>query len=107
MSDVLGLACCGIKELEGIIEDDDPVDSIKSYVTSGWSGAFVVYSDISDDFRIGENLTDYIRTQELGTVQSQTSHNPNSGNELRMYVWKIDRTKLAEWAVRHKLRGIR
>ena len=46
----------------------------------------------------GERLADYITAQNLGTVTaSAINRNPNSGNDVRVFVWAVDKHALTDW----------
>lgn len=95
------LDCCGIKELADIYtEDGHPEKMVKLVNTE--SLAFVVFSDINDgddrNFEAGEALAAYIAEHNLGTVVAAGQReNPNSGNQLRAWLWNVDKGAMTAW----------
>ena len=53
--------------------------------------AFLVFTDI-DDFTCGDALMALIIDRKLGEVtKTEPGENPNSGNEVTVYVWRVNR----------------
>ena len=85
------LYCCGIAELANICDDDSALDSIRA-VKRGGETAFIIFSDTHrTGYKFGLRLAKVIETKKLGIVRSMPVQvNPNSGNRLRMWVWRVD-----------------
>lgn len=108
-------SCCGIRELYGI-SDKSPeliLYSLGYYLAQNETvnGSHYLFSDNTGghDDHYGEILRDYILEQGLGTVvETPFTHNPNSGNMLKAFLWTINQeafnvwytTKVQELAVR-------
>lgn len=88
----------------------------------GWyfaNQAFVIFSDIdyefSDHYRNlqryrdengncynGERFAQYVRENKLGNVlKSESARNPNSGNQIAVWIWTVDQTALLAWGRDH------
>lgn len=96
-------SCCGIRELYRIsaMTPENIVYSVGYYIQEGETidGAHFVFSDnTGEDNEYGGRLKRYIEEQGLGTVvQTPFAFNPNSNNQLRAYLWTLDREALATW----------
>lgn len=93
---------CGVIELSGL--DNDPVRCLESlgddlYLDNYHKGAFVVWSDIFGKNMPGNKLYHYVRKTFPKSNLSRTkeARNPNSGNKICVYVWKIPRNFKTWW----------
>jgi len=51
----------------------------------------------------GDMLRDYIINNKLGTItETPETHNPNSGNDIKAYVWAVDHMALYKWYWKNK-----
>lgn len=97
---ISSLNCCGIKEIAGIA--GDPQDGIirdvcESRYRYGTRCAYYIYSDTNSQ-EYAKELTKFIRENDLGHVEKmRDARNPNSGNKLNAYVWKVNELKLYAW----------
>lgn len=85
---------CGLAQLVDLENECDPwktlvncfdydIDTNEEEV-----GAFVLYSDANVNSN-GQELTDYIRRYKLGPVaETNLKYNPNSGNQIRAWIWE-------------------
>lgn len=117
--------CCGLGDMDGLQYHDDMGDdeynagllpSPEDCVMSAWYErlAFVTFAQAtfrtslldSDEAiafykvanRQGWKLAAYIRKHKLGTiVGGRKAVNPNSGNDLRVWLWTINRPALERW----------
>ena len=84
--------CCGIQELSGV-SGDFPEDCL--VIASRAVGAYILFSDVADNYDGGPALAKLIRKHDLGTLSSPPSKvNPNSGNRLRAWLWGVNKRKL-------------
>lgn len=91
--------CCGIKELDGI-EDENP-EEILLDATQQWFDevprAYMIFSCTSY-YRDGTRLAKYIEKHNLGkTVRTKSKLNPNSGNHLIAWLWAVNNRTLKSW----------
>lgn len=121
---IFGSKCCGVKELHGLsFYSQDPATFLKFHFRrdrASWEATsednYHIDRLFSPNFRYayftqagraqtyGEEFATYIKDQQLGEVVETTLNvNPNSGNELKMWVWTVDHDRLGEWAVRNNL----
>lgn len=105
--------CCGQRELHGIQDYTDyhpykkctPVQIIsfvqEQMAHGGRDGVFVTFAAANGHGELshqGEDLAKYIRAKKLGTLFSpRAARNPNSGNMLRVWLWRVDRVALRKW----------
>jgi hypothetical protein len=55
---------------------------------------FLVFSDVSPR-RTAQKFAAHIRKHKLGTcATTPEARNPNSGNQLKVYLWRVDREAL-------------
>lgn len=97
------LECCGIAELDGI-SAERPETIIKQlfrdmYCYGEFNGTYAVFSN-AIRFKSGNALARFIRVNKLGSVQAagRPKRNPNSGNQLKVWMWSINRRALERWA---------
>lgn len=102
--------CCGLCELHWL--DDGPVPALaalaawqkgaKGFEGDGYNrhGNFkplVVFTD-AVAYKNGKELADFIVKNKLGTVVTlPSSRNPNSGNMVQAWLWRIDREVWDVW----------
>lgn len=94
-----GMSCCGVKE---ITEVDAPPKAIINGIVddifgeNGMDCAFLIFTDALREGN-GRKFKNYILKNELGTViESGRKENPNSGNNIRVWIWTPDMKKLKE-----------
>jgi hypothetical protein len=65
-----------------------------------WEAAFVVWSDVLSRDSNGNKLYHYIRRHfpKSSVTRTKKAKNPNSGNQIAVYVWRLPRKKLKSWA---------
>lgn len=101
---------CGVHQLYEIGRDT-PKQSVAAakedffYESDDWgseaklkkSCAFYIFSDTVSS-GAGLKLAKYIRDNRLGTVQiSRAKVNPNSGNTIQVFTWKVNDRALQRW----------
>jgi len=110
---ITSLACCGIKEFGGLSN----YTSAKAAMTDfckGWSPtrdpsygnyspnfncAFAIFSEAGSGATYGTKFAAYITKNKLGEVtEVPGKRNPNSGNNVRPFVWALDAKALQTWA---------
>lgn len=96
------VSCCGVREYNGlqmysnkeIVQEvaDDMFKMCNDY-------KFVILTDNNDyGWNDSKGLLRYIQKHKLGTVtKTDKAMNPNSGNFIQVFVWKVDITKLKKW----------
>lgn len=118
MASFTGLNCCGIKELAGISQGS-PANAI-------WSAGLLVnefdpsmprcryiifsqaHSNMFKSSGYGYDFAQYIRDNNLGEVFDQVpvGKNPNSGNQVKMWIWIFDSDAMKAWFEKEKqIRG--
>ncbi len=98
--------CCGIAELVDIQLARTPEDAILPVYRGTHDQGIILFSEarlrdngsLTDWKGIGNQIRDFIRAKKLGTVvQLPTTKNPNSGNHVRAYLWRVNRTAMMKW----------
>ena len=114
------MGCCGIKELTGLSYCVDAKTAMQdfavltclrkaeAYQKDGslkWIHApvvnfrYVVFSQAHKESAYGLKFAAFIRDQGLGTLEETGfSINPNSGNQLKAWIWTVDHDALKSWA---------
>lgn len=100
---------CGVWQMGGINWDGTPQTILTSFMAArrtpeaGYYGrhlpkkAFVLFSD--NKMGRGLLLSEYIQQNGLGTIsETEWVKNPNSGRDIRVWVWTPNYTKLTSWA---------
>lgn len=89
------LECCGIQELTGIAELNNPKTLVEVFPWYDLSSNLLIFSDVVK-FRNGRvtrknlaKLVRYIRAQKWGQVtKASTFVNEHTGNTLQVYTWR-------------------
>jgi hypothetical protein len=102
MADIQDLYCCGVKELQGVRENPkDIIDEVAASNIEDQGFRYLIYTD-TKTFPGGKRLTNFIRSKKLGSVTSpRMGVNPNSGNKLKAYLWRIDLQALRKYYHAH------
>jgi len=113
------LSCCGLRELSGLQGPDSPRMKMKEFIRTSCprsgrydfrSGRYsyvgslrfshVIFSEARDgagDY--GERFAAFIRRNKLGDVVASLRRvNPNSGNQVKCWVWTLNKPNLMAWA---------
>lgn len=108
-------ACCGIKEIADIYESNKDNTEILQELCETRIGdenypPYYFFSDTNEDnikFEYGKSLVKYIRDNKLGNIISTIpiKNNPNSGNDLKMWVWVVNPKALIKWWKKNHTNG--
>lgn len=111
---VVSMACCGMCELHGVRHGTPEVfvktykpgllirGKLKKYDEPVYPYAsnpigIAMFTD-HRDLKYGDALAAFIKTNKLGTVtKTGRTKNPNTGNWIRAYFWKINHKNLRAW----------
>lgn len=59
---------------------------------------FIMFTDVSPNFKLSDNLIQFIKVNKLGTTsKTKQAANPNTNNMLRVVIWTINDKALKEW----------
>jgi hypothetical protein len=104
-------SCCGLREISGLSDHCDSAEAMQAFcgsvIFSGYLRcSHAIFSEargmLMNDGPYGERFAAYIRRHNLGTVTaSKRVENPNSGNQLKVWVWTINKRNLRAWARKH------
>ena len=95
---------CGVDQLFDL--DKEPKDTLvclgDNIFEDGGKIAFVAWSDIWGKNKRGSKLYHYIRKQfpKSQVVRTKKGKNPNNGNQICVYIWKIPRN-FKKWYSSH------
>lgn len=98
---------CGVRQIYNIegwnkIYFDEPGLFIKEFYNGSYDPAwgrkfkFAIFSHRSNGSEVGgtqtcKKIKEFIETNNLGKVmESDTEKNPNSGNDIQIYIWNIN-----------------
>lgn len=117
MANVNRMACCGLREIDDLSSNSQADRNLWEIIDSecseygGWdlirdrnsfdddcfkTGALIFTE--ANGGKYGRKLADLIIKLNLGHVHEVPQFvNLNTGNNIRMYVWMIDRPKIKEW----------
>ena len=104
MTTVRNTSCCGMSELVNIAKQKTPEEVLlktsNSIITQKRS--FIIFSCPTQD-KIGGELKEYIEKEQLGPVfESEEVVNPNSNNNLRVYMWTVATDAFKKWVEDNK-----
>ncbi len=93
--------CCGIREADGIqgarSVEEMMLGICQSYYEESEDSAFIFFS-CTTKYQKGEMLQRFIKKNNLGeVVKMGPSNNPNSGNNLKMFMWQVDQRELKKY----------
>lgn len=91
--------CCGLNVLENVSSHREPSAVIRDMqkTMKGIRAPYMVYS-MPTDYKIGEELFEFIQKEKLGTViKTDAVININSGNDLVVYTWTVNWKALHKW----------
>ena len=120
-----GVSCCGVREIYGVNEHRTGLAVLRRFAAHIYDPEkpYVVYSG-NARFRFafftqasrpghtppatyGERLAACIRRSNVGNViETEEAINPNSGNNLKMWVWQVDHDALKAWWEVDKKQGL-
>lgn len=111
--------CCGVRDFDGLTgsKAKDIIDLIsrdrfmyeenyrmgrfvvdKNTIVDNNAYRFVMFTDVSQNFKLSDNLIKFIKVNKLGkATKVAQAMNPNSGNKLRVVIWTISDKGLKEW----------
>lgn len=120
MMDLNDMACCGVKEMDGLstfrsaqeamrafagctVEGAQPRDGYGYY--DPWVGnrfRYVIFSQAGARSRYGTRFAAFIRDNGLGDVVKTAGRhiNPNSNRILKVWIWTVDHEAVSEWVNR-------
>lgn len=105
MAELVETQCCGIRELDGVQGSNAGeivLNAAQQWCEDDMDAAFIFFSVIDMYASTGKALQEYIKKQKLGSVtRMRPTHNPNSGNMLTMYVWRVNKTNLRRYWRQH------
>ena len=123
LMDVRSMMCCGVAEVDGISDYAQPADAMRDIVCDErWDPATekdVYVLDIPEVAHIiftqasrrtakvgyGYQLARYIKRHGLGTVVvSQPAKNPNTSNQVHVFIWTLDEAGITQWAKKQGFR---
>lgn len=93
---------CGVRNMSGLT--DDPRQLLLSLDSELFDDtAFVQWSDVWGRYENGNKLYHYVRKQfpRSSIIRTKPARNPNSGNRICVYTWKIPKN-FSKWCVKNR-----
>lgn len=98
-------ACCGIKEIDGIMGYKPETifkDIAHTWFDNDYGYAYIFFSTTSPS-KSGHNLATYITKHKLGTItKMRPVKNGNTENMLTMWVWTVNKKNFKAYCIRNK-----
>lgn len=103
------LQCCGVREMNRLayaVHRSRLKQSVRDVWNRGRGNgpnfSHVIFTAVQPSYEgaqdYGEIYRKFIEQHKLGTVAaSDAAVNPNSGNEIRVYVWTLDRERIKKY----------
>lgn len=102
------LECCAVAEYDGL--EPDTKDNLRNifeswFIDRDFNGTFILFTDVSSrNYQRGDSLTELIRAKKLGSVRTLgPKKNPNSTNDVKVYLWMVDIDMFKEYAKKNNL----
>lgn len=103
------IGCCGIREIDGLEYARDCKYALHEFLHRTKRNRlfrFAIFSESNFTWNYHHGMTDYgqklaayIKQHKLGKVtKSNTAQNPNSGNNVTVWIWSVDWDALKKWA---------
>ena len=89
--------CCGVIEIHGIDEIEDTNAVIRQFCEAHSEpdcGACLFTSVVRGKYTEGDKLKAFIRKNKLGKVIGMCVRNPNTDNNVKMYLWQVNWDRL-------------
>ena len=120
----MNLSCCGVKEIRGLSEHTSAVDAFRAFgavtclrMMTDSTGKtcldksgkpipdpmerfrYVIFTQArKPDYEYGEGFAAFLKGNMRGQIQETTFNmNPNSGNQLKVWLWTIDWDTVKAW----------
>lgn len=103
---------CGVREIDGLANrspkkalqqiyweaiDRDEINSVDWRNDGLLNFAFMMFSGVIKE-NYAQKFKKYLLDNKLGEViETKTKTNPNSNNDIRVYVWTINRKTYSQW----------
>lgn len=107
MSILVSTQCCGVMEAHGIGEGHTPHESLKRMLSYNGqqvpSCAHITFTSVErDGLTYGRDFADFIKSSHLGTItEGAVCPNPNTSNNVKVWIWHLDRDALKAWWGKH------
>lgn len=91
---------CGVAQLYDMYEEGNPKDIMKTVANeiNEINAKIILFSDVAGPKKGGAKLAAFIGKKKLGPlISSRAVVNPNSGNKIKVWMWTVDRKKLAKY----------
>ena len=99
---------CGVRQIDGLLNKpkDNLMQIAKALYVHRESAAFIQWSDVWGRNKKGNRLYHYIKRNfpKSSVQRTKTAKNPNSGNTICVYTWKVPRN-LKKWYTKASGRG--
>lgn len=103
------LSCCGIREGTSLSTSRSPEEALRKFGNSIYRFPgpdrfrYVLFSQAGKRAKYGRVFAAFIVEKGLGTVIETEFHkNPNSGHQLKAYLWTVDHVATKAWWTANK-----
>lgn len=107
--------CCGVREIHELSDYQDPEQFLLCHLCvdeKDWGNRYnrsttvipgnfryAYFTQAGEGSTYGTSFAEYIKKHQLGEViETAFNVNPNSGNQLKMWVWTVNHDALKTWA---------
>lgn len=108
------IACCGMREIGSLSAHRSPEEAMKAFagqtLKTHQNFRYVIFSEAvyrpaANRRGYGRAFAAFIRSEKLGKVSTTGWNvNPNSGNNLKAWIWTVDWTALQKWASKKRVK---
>ena len=110
------VSCCGIREIGDLSSHKTPQQAVAAFVKQTLKAyrsnfRYAIFSEaVYEGYPgsrprkpYGRAFAAYLKTEKLGRVAATAwNKNPNSGNNLKAWIWTVDWEALQAWEKKHK-----
>lgn len=114
--DVKLMECCGLREIDGLYSVGNPQRALENIIalveldddnpTPGdWPFGAMIFTEAGSG-RYGTRFAAFLKENRLGAVRVIPAfYNPNSGNNVRTFVWTVNHLRLRKWYYKERVRN--
>ena len=118
--EILNLSCCGVKEIRGLSYSGSASEAFREFGKLTFQRTqldlqgnpqpapidkfrYVLFSQAGKpEYEYGTAFAEFLREHNLGTIlETSFNLNPNSGNQLKVWLWTVDWGAVKAWFATH------
>ena len=116
MINMVGLQCCGVKEISGLSDYESAAYAMQDFWNTTYGRKvpnlignnlvpapmvnfrYCIFTQARHTYDYGIDFAKFITNNKLGTIaETDFNTNPNSGNDVKVWIWTIDHNALGRW----------